>query len=475
MKNSFNLLTFPISKELLSEIPARIALHYGVVPVGLENGILRVAGPADIPRALKEELRIFLGRELEFVEAPRTVIEEFTGKYYGLGAGVIEVLTKDSQEMQTADFESIDQDKKEDATMTRLVNELFMDAIRSRASDIHIEPFDQRLRIRYRVDGLLQEARISEQIRKLAAHLVSRIKIMAKLDIGEKRLPQDGRIKIKQKDEELDLRISVLPSSYGEAVVIRILKPLEMLEMTDLGFEAQGLEKIRKVLKKPNGIILVTGPTGSGKTTTLYSCLREMNQVERKIITVEDPVEYKLPGVVQIQTHSKIDLTFSKVLRSILRHDPDCIMIGEIRDLETAEIAIRAALTGHLVFSTLHTNDAPSAVTRLIEMGVEPYLVASSLTAVIAQRLVRRICPECVVLKKADCAHCGGTGFFGRVAIYEFMAVEEALRKSFLEAGSASHIREIALKNGMKSLLDDGMEKAAQALTTEEEVFRVIC
>jgi type II secretory ATPase GspE/PulE/Tfp pilus assembly ATPase PilB-like protein len=475
MKLTLDLKTLTIPSEILSEIPARIAVHYGVMPLGVEKSVLQVGIPTDMTRASREELKILLGREVELIPASRTELNELISQFYGMGAGVIESLTQDqSLEEGKSDSEIIDQDKKEDATMTRLVNELFMDAIRCRASDIHIEPFERALRIRYRVDGLLQQARVSDQIRMLAAHLISRIKIMAKLDIGEKRLPQDGRIKIKQKNEELDLRISVLPSSYGEAVVIRILKPLQLLEMTDLGFEDMGLEKIRKLIKKPNGIILITGPTGSGKTTTLYSLLRELNQIERKIITVEDPVEYKLPGIVQMQTHSKIDFTFAKALRSILRHDPDCIMIGEIRDSETAEIAIRASLTGHLVLSTLHTNDAPSAVTRLIEMGIQPYLVASSVEAVMAQRLVRRVCPDCSPSPSQECRKCLGSGFYGRIAIYELMVMDAAIRERLAEKASSDVIREIALKSGMKSLWGDGIQKVKLGLTAKDEIERVV-
>ena len=447
-----------IPKEVLESIPARVASHYCVIPLGMEEGVLKLAVPSDFGREHRADIRVMLGFEPHFVCVPRAEIEELIVKFYGIGAGVIETLAgEDGKETAgTADFEDMGRDK--DSTIITLVNELFLDALKCRASDIHVEPFEKSLRIRYRVDGFLQDARISEKIRVLAPNLVSRIKIMAKLDIGEKRLPQDGRIKIKTKTAELDLRVSVLPSSFGEAIVIRILKPLELLDLGDLGFDEKGIRQIRGFLKKPHGVILITGPTGSGKTTTLYSCLRELNQTERKIITIEDPVEYKLPGVIQMQVNPKIDFTFAGALRSILRHDPDCIMIGEIRDAETAEIAIRSSLTGHLVFSTLHTNDAPSAVTRLVEMGVEPYLVASALEGVIAQRLVRR--------SAAD-------GFHGRVAISEMMAINEEIRDLVLERKTGSAIRKAATAAGMTSLYQDGISKAKKGLTTENEIRRI--
>jgi type II secretory ATPase GspE/PulE/Tfp pilus assembly ATPase PilB-like protein len=475
MKEQSSLKMLDVPKKVLEMIPARVASHYCVIPVGVEEGVLKLAVPHDMEREHKADIRVMLGFEPYFVSAGRSEIEEMILKCYGVGAGVIETLTEqDRSESGPSDSEDMNRDK--DSTIITLVNELFLDALKSRASDIHIEPFEKSLRIRYRVDGLLRDARISDKIRVLAPNLTSRIKIMAKLDIGEKRLPQDGRIKIKHKTGELDLRVSVLPSSFGEAIVVRILKPLELLDLQDLGFDEKGVGGIRELLKKPHGVVLVTGPTGSGKTTTLYSCLRELNQVERKIITVEDPVEYKLPGIIQMQVSPKIDFTFSKALRAILRHDPDCIMIGEIRDAETAEIAIRSALTGHLVFSTLHTNDAPSAVTRLVEMGVEPYLVASALEAVIAQRLVRRRCLHCRGEQASPtCEKCGGTGFHGRVAISETMAMNEEIKDLVLEKKTGSVIRKAAVNNGMTSLYEDGLNKAKKGLTSQDEIRRIIC
>ena len=512
-------VTSEIPGKILNEIPARVAIHYTVLPVAIEKGILQLLVPQDLSRELKDELRVALGKRLEFLPTPRREIEEAIARLYGVGAGVIETLTLDQgREEEDPDVAVIDSEGKLDPTITALVNEFFLDAVKYRASDIHVEPFEKSLRIRYRIDGLLQEVRVSEQIRVLAPNLISRIKIMAKLDIGEKRLPQDGRIKIRYSapatshqlsfchsresgnpkpgfpiktfgndnsrmdkslapscSQELDLRVSVLPSSYGEAIVIRILKPLELLSLEELGFDEKAVSEIRTFLKRPHGVVLITGPTGSGKTTTLYSCLKELNQIERKIITIEDPIEYKLPGIIQMQVSPKIKFTFAAALRSILRHDPDVIMIGEIRDSETAEIAIRSALTGHLVFSTLHTNDAPSAVTRLVEMGVEPYLVASALEGVIAQRLVRRCCSHCQGADSRECKDCRGVGFYGRLAIAEIMPMTETISDLVLERRAGSFIRTAAIQNGMKTLYEDGMNKVKRGLTSEEEVQRITC
>ena len=456
-----------IPQELLREVPARIALHYSVLVLENRAGQLKIAVPEDLTRQAREELRVVLNRELEFVTALRHEIREAIDRHYGVGAGTVAALTQDQPGgAEVRDGEQIDGGDAESATVSKLVNELLMDAMKHRASDIHIEPFEKKFRIRYRVDGILREARVPDQIRLLAPGLISRIKIMAELDIGEKRLPQDGRIKIRRGEEELDLRISVLPSSYGEAIVIRILKPLQLLALEDLGFEEKAVGALRSYFRLPHGMILVTGPTGSGKTTTLYACLKELNSMERKIITIEDPIEYKLPGIIQMQVHPKIGFTFAAALRSMLRHDPDSLMVGEIRDTETAEMAVRSSLTGHLVLSTLHTNDAPSAVSRLLEMGVEAHLVASSLTAVVAQRLVRRACPPC--------ERCEGSGYFGRTVLYEIMPVSEAVRQAIAEKRPASFLRRLAMEEGMTGLREHGQSRASSGVTTPEEVLRAV-
>lgn len=467
-----------ITPSLIEEVPARVALRYGVVPVSQKGAKLRLAASEHLTREQKEELRILLGRDLEFVCFAQQEIEKILAKFYGVGADLIETLAgEDPEQKRVLDFETIDEPRKDEATIARLVNELFLNALKCRASDIHIEPYEQSLRVRYRVDGMLQFARVSERIQSLASSLISRIKIMAKLDISEKRMPQDGRIKIKRQNEELDLRVSVLPSSFGESIVIRILKPLTLLTLEDLGFDSEDLLQLRGQLSKPHGMILLTGPTGSGKTTTLYACLKELNRPQTKIITIEDPIEYKLQGIIQMQVHPKIGFTFARALRSMLRHDPDGLMVGEIRDFETAEIAIRSALTGHLVFSTLHTNDAASAVVRLIEMGIEPYLVASSLECVIGQRLVRKICSAChapSVQNQNECETCQGTGYFGRTVLYEILTLNEKMRELIAEKKSLSLLRQEAIMAGMKPFDIKAKDKVRQGVTAPEEIRRVL-
>jgi type II secretion system protein E len=381
----------------------------------------------------------------------------------------------------------------DEAPIVQLVNDLLMSAVRIKASDIHFEPFKNKMRIRFRIDGVLKTVR--EIPASKIPSLTSRLKIMAKLDIAEKRLPQDGRIMIKIGGKEVDIRVSTLPTYFGERVVLRLLSKESILYSTkELGLLEDDYQKFRKLIGSPHGIILVTGPTGSGKTTTLYASLSEINKEEINIITVEDPVEYQLEGISQVQVKPEIGLTFANALRSILRQDPDVIMIGEIRDVETAEIAIQSALTGHLVFSTLHTNDAASSVTRLIDMKIEPFLVASSVIGVIAQRLVRKICPYCKepytptkeelkelgiesfngnFFKGKGCENCMGTGYLGRTAIYEILVVDKNVRKAILDEKDSDIIKELAVKNGMKTLRMDGAEKVKMGITTTEEVLRV--
>jgi general secretion pathway protein E len=397
-----------------------------------------------------------------------------------------------------ADAADIDQlrDLASEAPVIRWVNQLIARALERRSSDIHFEPFEKQFRVRYRIDGLLYE--VPAPPREMQAAITSRIKLMAKLNIAEQRLPQDGRIPLRVLGREIDLRVSTLPTLYGESVVMRLLdrSASDRYSLATLGFPDTLLRKMEYYLSLPHGLFLVTGPTGSGKSTTLYGSLRRLNTTDKKVITVEDPVEYQLPGVNQIHVNAQIGLTFAAGLRHIVRQDPDIIMIGEIRDLETAEIAMRAALTGHLVFSTLHTNDAPSAVTRLTDMGVEHYLVSSSLVAVLAQRLVRLLCPDCKKAYEVDgdqmrkegweaasgpltlysgggCAHCGQTGFLGRVGIFEFMELDEGIRRAIVARADASTLRTEARQRGMRSLKEDGWLKVASGQTTLEEVVRV--
>jgi len=387
-------------------------------------------------------------------------------------------------------------DETSDAPIIKLVNLLVAGAIKDRASDIHVEPYSGSLKIRYRIDGILYD--ILNLPRRIQSPLVSRIKIMAKLNIAEKRLPQDGRIEIKIADRLVDIRVSVIPTAFGERVVLRLLdKTANVLMLADLGMQDQRVKMLNRLIKSPYGIILVTGPTGSGKTTTLYAALSTINRPEINIITIEDPIEYQMDGVGQIQVNPKIDLTFAAGLRSIVRQDPDVILIGEIRDRETAEIAIQSSLTGHLVFSTLHTNDAASAVTRLIDMGIEPFLVTSSIIAIIAQRLVRMLCPHCkevyvpdeetlnnlgldklvlqnnIFYRKKGCNLCMQTGFRGRTAIFEIMIVDDEIKRLILKTSDANQINELALKRGMITLQKDGIDKVLAGITTTEEVLRV--
>jgi general secretion pathway protein E len=400
------------------------------------------------------------------------------------------------EEIDAADVEHL-KDLASEAPVIRMVNLIMQRAVESRASDIHVEPFEQRLKVRFRVDGVLKEVE-APPVRSTAA-VISRIKIMAKLNIAERRLPQDGRIKLQVVGKELDLRVSTVPTMYGESVVIRLLhKESIKFDFATLGFDGDVLQRFLEVLALPHGIILITGPTGSGKSTTLYTALHKINTPERKIITVEDPVEYQLEGVNQIQTKPQIGLTFASALRSIVRQDPDVIMIGEMRDLETARIAVQSALTGHLVLSTLHTNDAAGGVARLMDMGLEDYLITSTVNGILGQRLVRRLCPHCretypalqemvyelkldrfqpdgkVFLSRAvGCEQCDGLGYKGRLAIVEFLVMSDDLRRLVMTHAQARQIEELALKQGMRTMYEDGMRKAVAGLTTIEEVMRV--
>ncbi len=387
-------------------------------------------------------------------------------------------------------------DETSDAPIIKLLNLLLSGAVKDRASDIHIEPYQGNVRVRYRIDGILYD--ILSLPRKIHSPLVSRVKVMASLNIAEKRLPQDGRIEIRIADRSVDIRVSTIPTSFGERVVLRLLdKTSSVLRLSDLGMDAQKVEIFNRLIKSPYGIVLVTGPTGSGKTTTLYAALSTINSPEVNIITIEDPVEYQIEGIGQIQVNPKIDLTFAQGLRSIVRQDPDVILIGEVRDRETAEIAIQSSLTGHLVFSTLHTDDAASAVTRLIDMGIEPYLVTSSVIAIIAQRLVRVLCPKCkepytpddesllnlgmdkkkagevVFYRRGGCTACMNTGYRGRSAIFEILILDDAIKRTILKTSDANQIQETAERRGMATLLANGAKKVLEGTTTIEEVFRV--
>jgi general secretion pathway protein E len=443
--------------------------------------------------ATGHEIRVLAGRENEILE----VIE----RHYGSSATSMEKIIEDMEgipEYRPEDKEDIDhlRDMASEGPVIRLVNLIITRAIEMRASDIHFEPFENQFRVRYRVDGVLHD--VESPPNRLQAAIVSRVKIMAKLNIAERRLPQDGRIMLRVKGKEIDFRVSSVPTIYGESIVLRILdKSSIVLDIEKLGFPEDTLNGFNRLIKRPHGIILVTGPTGSGKTTTLYCALEKINSPDKKIITVEDPVEYQLGGVNQIQVKPSIGLTFANALRSIVRQDPDVILIGEVRDAETAEIAIHSALTGHLVLSTLHTNDAPSAITRLIDMGMEDYLLSSTIIGILAQRLIRIACPHCQfphepdpailqemggggehpkgwqIIEVKGCEQCAHTGYWGRSGIFEFLEIDDDIRKLILEKKDSSLIKEMARKKGMRTLREDGWLKVKQGMTTVFEVLRV--
>lgn len=492
-----------IEPSVIQKMPAKFASHYKAIPIEFKNNTITIAmaDPWDI-RVL-DDMKLLLGVEVKGVLASELEILEAIRKYYGLGADTLDRIISEKTTLEVEELKTeTDQAENlevmaEDASIVKFVNQILSEAIKERVTDIHLEPFQDDLITRFRIDGVLYNISTPETIKYFHPAIVSRIKIMANLNIAERRLPQDGRMKIKVNEEELDLRVSTLPTAFGEAVHIRILSSHSFLELEKLGLLPEDFKIIQAAIKKPHGIIFVTGPTGSGKSTTLYASLAFINSSALKIITIEDPIEYQLKGVNQIQVIPKIGLNFATGLRHILRHDPDVMMVGEVRDYETAEIAIRAALTGHLVFSTIHTNDAAGAVTRLIDMGVEPFLVSSSLECLIAQRLVRLICNNCkeptkpkdeILIQLEDsglslknltlyegkgCQACRFTGYRGRTAIYEILTVTESIRELMLSRASSQQIKKEAISQGMRTLRQDGLQKVAKGLTTLTEVMRV--
>jgi general secretion pathway protein E/type IV pilus assembly protein PilB len=487
------------SREFLAKFPARLLLKHHVLPIEERDGmtVLVTSRPSD--SAAIDELRLVSDREFSIALAPATEIDRCLKRLLGVGADTLQTLDAGASDLQVLDVDK-DEDldlanAAQDASIIRFVNQILTEAVEMRATDVHIEPFEDQLRLRYRIDGVLVLANVPPSVRRFHAAIVSRLKILSHLDIAEKRLPQDGRIKLKVSGREIDVRVSIIPMIHGEAVVLRLLTRNDAVMGTQhLGMAARDRGHFDKILDMPHGIVLVTGPTGSGKTTTLYAALANINDTERKIITIEDPVEYQLKGVNQIQVNTKSGLTFAAGLRAVLRHDPDVVLVGEIRDRETAEIAVQASLTGHLVFSTLHTNDAPGAATRLIDMGVEPYLVASSLEVVVAQRLVRVICQKCkqevpeseakllreeygelvppVLFRGAGCRNCAGTGFRGRQGIFEMMTVSDEVRSLILHRAPSHDLRKVSVTHGMKSLREDGWRIVREGRTTVDEVMR---
>ena len=490
-----------VQVELVKKLPLSYLKKYNILPLSFQDKRLSIITNLPFLDNILLELKtVFQARSIEISLCTRNEIITAINRVYGQvedeADEIIEDLDKESDDFLTElEQGSIDLlDEADDAPIIKLVNHILTRAVRSGASDIHIEPYEHKLKVRFRLDGILYD--FLTLPRKIHAHMVSRVKIMAGLNIAEKRLPQDGRIEIKIGNREVDLRVSTLPTSFGERIVLRLLeKGIRLLALTDIGMEKDDLATLKNLLNLSHGIILVTGPTGSGKTTTLYAALSHINSPDKNILTIEDPIEYRLEGINQTQVNAKIGLTFASALRSMVRQDPDVILVGEIRDIETAEIAIQAALTGHLVFSTLHTNDAPSAVTRLIDMGIEPFLVSSSVRAILAQRLVRVLCPECkeqympsaiekeqlslsqennnVIYRAVGCENCLQTGYKGRTAIFELMVLNDEIQSLILKSSDANVIRKKAMQMGMKTLRQDGMEKVKQGITTLSEVLRV--
>ncbi len=490
-----------VDRKLLEQFPTSTIFRHALLPLRRDNGLVEVAVSDPFDLEGLDELRSRSGFPLRPVLAPKSEIQERIKQLLGVGGDTITELVSRAGEDEIELLEEIGEEAGElaeeaqAASVVRLVNQLLLEALAQNASDVHIEPQEDRLSIRFRVDGMLRVQPVPPEINQFYSAIVTRLKIMARLNIAEKRLPQDGRIKLRVSGREIDVRVSVIPMLYGEGVVLRLLDRQGMIfDLNNVGMPPQVAETFRELISLPHGIILVTGPTGSGKTTTLYSALNEIKNPAIKIITVEDPVEYHLEGINQIQVHSKIGLTFAAGLRSILRHDPDVILIGEIRDGETAQSAIQASLTGHLVFSTLHTNDAPGAFTRLIDMGVEPYLVASTLEGVLAQRLVRILCPECKEPYEPDqtklppdfprpvprqlyrargCRQCRDTGYAGRTGVFELLRTDERVRRMCVQRADASQIRQYAVQQGMMTLRQCGWQKVLEGTTSVEEVIRI--
>ena len=518
-----DLTACEIDVDVLRAMPGKLVHRQRLVPIRKLPGQLEA--PANGSRTLTvatadpydvyafDELRMLTGRKVEPVLAPARDIDDVIKRYYGVGSETLSELVGDDVEIVTDKHvdEGDEEAQAQQASVVKLVNDIMKEAVASRASDVHIEPYERDLRIRYRIDGVLQLANIPPTIRQFQNAIISRIKILSKLNIAEKRLPQDGGFKMKYEGRDIDVRVSVIPMVHGEGVVLRILdKSRVNLRLDTVGMPPQIQQTFNTLINNPHGIVLVTGPTGSGKTTTLYAALNTIVNDELKILTVEDPVEYKLDGINQVETLGRIGLDFARALRSFLRHDPDVILVGEIRDKETATVAIEASLTGHLVFSTLHTNDACSATTRLLDMGIEPFLVTSTIEGVLAQRLIRTICPDCRTFyepQRADtdlngqpvyldhlgkplppdlgfkpgdklaygagCRSCRGIGFSGRKGIFELLVMTEALRELVMQRSGASKLIEQARKEGMRFLRDDGWDRVRAGQTTVEEVARV--
>ena len=490
-----------IGDEVLEKLPTKVVFQYNVIPIAVENGSLRVATHDPFMPGLMDALRLASGKRIQFALSARHDLANASKNLYGVGADTVEQMIRDDSveldvedDLLSRDIDELDQE----ASIVKFVNQIIWEAFQDRATDIHLEPMEADLRIRYRIDGVLHQTPVPAQLKRFQSAIISRIKVMSDMDIAEKRLPQDGRISLRIRGEEIDVRVSTMPTVYGESVSLRLLmRNAGLLGLDKLGLSGDDAAVLSRLIHKPHGILLVTGPTGSGKSTSLYAWLHTINSTDKRILTLEDPIEYEMPGVNQIHVRPEIGLTFAVGLRHILRQDPDVVLVGEIRDTETAENAIRAALTGHLVFSTLHTNDSAGAVTRLLDMGIEPFLVASSVDGLVAQRLVRCLCDTCkkprvvdddflqragfplvrlgegTIMEAVGCEACRMTGFRGRTGIYEIIVVDDAIRLMIVEREASNVIKQQALKMGMRTLRDDGWTKVLAGITTVEEVLRV--
>ncbi|MDP6890987.1 MAG: GspE/PulE family protein [Phycisphaerales bacterium] len=490
-----DLATIVPEPEILKLLPSRLVFRQHCAPIDRTDNVLRVATSDPFELTAFDELRLLTGLTIELVLADEDDLRNFIRRHYGVAGDTLEALHAEVEPVVT-ETATDEADQAELASVIRLVNDLLVEAIRERATDLHIEPYENRVAIRYRVDGILATASVPRTVDRFRAAIISRLKIMANLNVAERRRPQDGRISMRHDGHLFDLRVSVIPMMHGEGVVLRILDSTAgLLPLDELGMQENVLDRWDECIHTPHGILLVTGPTGSGKSTTLYASLQRVVTGEVKAITIEDPVEYHLDGVNQIQTQAEVGMTFAAGLRSILRHDPDIVMVGEIRDRETAEAAVQASLTGHLVFSTLHTNTAAGAMPRLLDMGVEPFLVASSVEAVLAQRLVRRVCASCgtdwtpdwdtlpdalrfregtVLRRGTGCRDCRGTGYHGRVGLYELLVVSDSVRKQVLARRSTGEIAQAAAGDkNLTTLLDAGRTAVLQGLTCPDEVARV--
>lgn len=486
--------------DVLQKLPASAVYQYNVLPINFNGKELTVVSSDPFSTFIGDGLRLAAESKIKIALAPREEIDKAIKKFYGVGADAIEKMIDDGRFAVDDDFNSITKidvgAEGEEASIVKFVNRIIAEADRQGATDIHIEPQETELRIRYRIDGMLHKVDVPPQLNRLKSAIISRIKVMANLDIAEKRLPMDGRIGIRIAGEDIDIRVSTMPGAWGESISLRILaKSGNFVKMVDLGFNERDFSVVEKIIHRPNGIFLVTGPTGSGKSTSLYSFLHEVNKMDVRILTAEDPIEYQMDGIIQVQMNKEIGLDFARALRAFLRQDPDKIMVGEIRDRETAEIAINASLTGHMVFSTLHTNDAAGAFPRLTDMGVEPFLIASAVAGVMGQRLTRRLCPNCrkevplnmkyydlsypparnTVWEKAPdgCDSCAKKGYKGRRALFEVLEVDEDIESAIVKRKNATEIREISLAKGMRTLREDGWAKVFKGVTSIAEIKRV--